>query len=203
MKLGGSYYVFEGVDGCGKTSQADMLQEALEKKHRIVIRVNEPDEHNPVGQLLRQLLKSGEHQIAHAALFLADRLMLQAEVIAPALQNDRSVISSRSFLSTLVYQQENWPLHDLIDMHRGLPVKPDYMIVLDMDPEEALKRVDDRIGHRECYERLDIQKRNRQRYLELMDDYRLHEMVTKTVALINATGTPEEVHQRITGVIGA
>jgi len=201
MKVNGAYYVFEGVDGCGKSTQADMLHRALNVDYHVAIRVNEPDEHNPVGRLLRQLLKSGEHKAAHAALFLADRLVLQNETIAPALSINHTVISSRSFLSTLVYQQENWDLSDLIVMHRILPVKPDYLFVLDMDPEEALKRVDGRVGQRECYERLDIQKRNRQRYLDLMDDFRLHEMVSGTVTLIDGSGTPNEVHQRILGVI--
>lgn len=182
------YYVLEGIDGSGKTTQADRYPGC-------VMRVTEPDEHNPVGRLLRKILKSGEHPNAHAALFLADRLILQHETVGPLLERGHTVVSDRCFLSTLVYQQENWPLEYLFSLHRALPIKPDHLIILDLEPEESQKRINTR-GQLECYEQLDILKRNRQRYLELARDYRMQQMVGK-ITVVDASGTPDQVAELI------
>lgn len=190
------YIVLDGIDGCGKDTQADLLKEVLETVSP-VLRINEPYEKNPVGVILRKLLKSGEHQVAHPPLFLANRLALQYEVIIPALDEGFSIISARSFLSTLVYQQEHWSLNDLFSMHEVLPVQPDYLLILDLDPEEALKRVTSRSGEKECYERQDIQARNRRRYKDMIQDPRLQEMVSEDIVLIDASGSPLQVHKRI------
>jgi dTMP kinase len=137
-----------------------------------VLRVEEPYEKNPFGQLLRKLLKTGGHPESHAALFLANRLALQHEVILPALAEGRPVISCRSFLSTLVYQQEQWPLDWLYALHTKLPVQPTHLVVLDVDPKTSAERIDLRTNV-EVYEQRDILERVRQRYLNLLDDARL------------------------------
>lgn len=172
------FVVFEGCDGSGKSVQADMLTMLwTEFKDKEPIRVDEPDATNPIGKLLRECLKLGKFPESHAALFLADRMALHYGKILPALQAGRDVISSRSFLSTLVYQQEQWGdgagLDWMWDMHRMLPTKIDYLVILDVDPAEGMERVAGRSGVKEVYERLDIQTRNRQRYLKLVSDPRI------------------------------
>ena len=118
----------------------------------------------------------------------------------PQLARREPVICSRSFLSTLVYQQENWPLDWLFAIHSALPAVPDLIVILDLDPVTALERAHKRPGHSEYYERLDIQMRNRDRYLALADDKRLHDILAPRggkVKVINAEGTPEEIHKVI------
>ena len=144
------YVVFEGIEGSGKDTQANMLADAWAASGAIPLRVNEPDDQNPIGKLLRQFLAAGTSPKTHAALFLADRMALHHERILPAIEAGKSVISSRSFLSTLVYQQEQWPLDWLFDLHRTLPTQVDAFIILDVDPEEGLGRVDSR-GYRREY----------------------------------------------------
>lgn len=192
------YCVLDGVDGSGKDTQRDMLRDHLISQNQTVLTINEPDESNPIGRLIRQLLKSGEHPESHAPLFVADRIALQTTTIRPALDAGDSVLCARSFLSTLVYQQENWPLGWLYDLHKQLPIKPDFVFVLDIDPQEGLTRAQKRPGHMEYYEKLDVQKRNRDRYKALVNDSRLQEMLAPGKAiLIDASGTPEEVHKRV------
>lgn len=194
------YICIEGIDGCGKDTQVDMLVEAWKDAGRNPLRVNEPDETLPTGKLLRQLLKSGEYPETHAPLFVADRMALLTNKVAPALAAGRPVVSSRSFVSTLVFQQENWPLDWLLHLHAKLPVKADLIFILDLDPEVALGRVGSRGGHKEVYEKLDIMKRCRQRYLDIEDTPGLLAPWMTQYGMskvIPADGSPEEVFEQI------
>lgn len=165
-----SYILIEGVDGSGKDTQADLLVHRLEQQGENPLRVSEPCDDLPTGKLLRRLLKSGEHKEAHAPLFLADRMALHSSIVSPALADGQTVVSVRSFLSTLVYQQENWNLDWLIALHSQMAVKPNIIVWLDLNPNEGLNRVQLRGGAKDVYERLDIQTRNHERYSELLAD---------------------------------
>jgi dTMP kinase len=200
------YVCIEGIDGCGKDTQVDLLTAASRLIGCPVLRVAEPDSSLPTGQLLRQLLREGQLSLSHAALFLADRLALQQDKILPWYAagagdplDGRMVVSARCFLSTLVYQQEQWPLDWLFDLHREMPRKPDRILVLDLDPERAAERMIKRNIHSECYERLPTQIRNRQRYRELMADPRMQTLLAPhgKILLVDASGTVEETHQRV------
>ncbi len=72
------YCVLDGIAGSGKDTQRDLLAAWLLKhKNQNCLSLNEPDEANPIGQLIRKLLKSGELADSHAPLFVADRRALQ------------------------------------------------------------------------------------------------------------------------------
>jgi len=199
------YAVFDGIDGSGKDTQRDLLRIKLRThKDQTSLCLNEPDEANPIGRLIRQLLKSGELPESHAPLFVADRIALQTLTIGPALKAGDSVLCSRSFLSTLVYQQENWPLDWLFDLHRELPIKPDFVFILDIDPKESLERAQKRPGHMEYYEKLPIQERNRERYKALVDDSRLQDLLAPggKAVLLDASGSKWQVHKRVLEAMG-
>jgi dTMP kinase len=193
--------VLEGADASGKDKQSDILASFLSP----CLRISEPDPDLPTGKLLRQLLKTGEYDKAHAALFLADRLALQQSKVIP-WQKDHPegwVVSSRCFLSTLAYQQDQWDLTWLFDLHRHLLCKPNYILVLDLDPEVAAERMLQRNIHSECYERLPMQKRVRQRYRDLVDDPRVQALLAPQgkIILVDASGTIEETQQKIRSAI--
>lgn len=185
------YIALEGLDGCGKNLQIDLLTKVFSKAGISYLCVAEPDEDNPIGQLLRKCLKTGTCIPAHAALFLADRMTLIPEKIIPALNAGKAVISSRSFLSTLVYQQENWPSEWLESLHAQLQRKPDLIFILDVSPDEALKRIQMRAEGSEFYEKREILERTRKRYLEYAQEHPDHACV------INGNETPEKVHADI------
>jgi len=171
------YIAFDGPDASGKDTQADLLTEALRRHGHDPLRLNEPDVTLPTGALLRSLIKDGIYPESHAALFLADRLAVQHHRIIPALKAGRPVVSSRCFLSTLVYQQDQYDLDWLFEIHKALPVKLDHLFILDVDPKEAAERLNRRPTAPEYYERLDTQTRNRQRYLDLSRDPRMDQFV--------------------------
>ena len=200
------YYVVEGCDGAGKDVQADLLHSYLTRlaqlaKPAFPLRINEPNSDSPTGKLLRQCLRTGEYPKAHAAMFLADRMALQYGTIIPALQEGQDVVCVRSLLSTLVYQQEQWDLQWLFNIHRMMPANIDFLFILDVDPIEGLARVGKRSTDLEVYERLDIQERTRKRYHDLASDSRMQAFLTPgtgRIVVINTTGKSiEEVHAQI------
>lgn len=199
------HIVIDGIDGSGKDSQAGRLMSAWREQALDPVLVLEPDVEMPGGPEIRRLLKSGEHPSAQLGLFLANRMALQEAKVAPALAAGRPVVNVRSFISTLVYQQEQgWPLDWLFDIHRQLLCKPTHIIILDIAPEVALARTRKRPGPNEVYERLSTLTILRQRYLDLAKDPRLPPFLAESdgAYVIDALGTPEEVHARIIELLG-
>jgi dTMP kinase len=96
---------FEGVDGSGKSTQADLLAGHLRAAGRDVVLTREPGG-TPLGEAVRELLLGGEAMTpwAEAALFVAARAELVAEVIAPALDGGAWVVCDRFVDSSLAYQ---------------------------------------------------------------------------------------------------
>jgi dTMP kinase len=136
---------FEGVDGSGKSTQTELLQEWLQKEGRNVVTTREPGG-TPLGERVRELLLDGE-AIApwtEAALFVAARAELIDRVIGPALAEGSVVVCDRYLDSSLAYQ----------GIARGLGVErvlafnveairgilPDLTFLLLVDVDEARKR---------------------------------------------------------------
>jgi dTMP kinase len=136
---------FEGVDGSGKSTQADVLSDWLQKEGRQVVTAREPGG-TPLGESVRELLLDGEGMApwTEAALFTAARAELVDRVIGPALAGGADVICDRYLDSSLAYQ----------GVARGLGVErvlafnveairgilPDVTFLLLVDVDEARKR---------------------------------------------------------------
>src|SRR5262249_12713111 len=101
----GQLIALEGLDGCGKTTQAARIVEALRARHRDVVWTREPSD-GPIGRQIRELARRGEPMLAERelALFTDDRREHVARALAPRLAAGRSVITDRYFLSTVAYQ---------------------------------------------------------------------------------------------------
>jgi len=173
------YFVLDGPDGCGKSSQARGLCEWLREQGRAVLHVREPGS-TPVGEALRRLLLSpstGHLQpVSEALLFSAARAELVANVIAPAVQNGTVVVAERCYLSTIVYQglalsrspgtalDSDWLLDLTRRVHGAL--LPDTVFVLDVPAIVAKarrrSRTEDRIEARGA----DYHERVRQGFLQ-------------------------------------
>ncbi|MFL5910379.1 MAG: dTMP kinase, partial [Gaiellaceae bacterium] len=96
---------FEGVDGSGKSTQAELLRDALAADGREVVLTREPGG-TEVGERVRELVLNGPDMTpwAEAALFAAARAELVATVIRPALERGADVIADRYVDSSLAYQ---------------------------------------------------------------------------------------------------
>jgi dTMP kinase len=137
---------FEGLDGSGKTTQAELLHTFLIDRGDDVVLVREPGG-TPLGEEIRALLLRGPAMTswAEAALFAAARAELAQAVIRPALDRGAQVVCDRYLDSSLAYQ----------GVARGLGIEPvlalnvllvgdllpDRTFVLGVEPEEAARRV--------------------------------------------------------------
>jgi dTMP kinase len=147
----GIFITFEGMDGCGKTTQIHRLARRLRSGGRTVLETAEPGG-TEIGAKIRQiLLDSKNHALvptAEVLLYFACRAQNVDEWITPALSRDEIVLSDRFTDSTLVYQgcgrglgAETVLTLDRIAC-RGL--KPDLTLLIDIDPETSLARAEAR-----------------------------------------------------------
>ncbi|HHW09948.1 MAG TPA: dTMP kinase [Firmicutes bacterium] len=100
------YIAFEGIDGCGKTTQAKLLVQRLQKLGHAALYTREPGA-TRLGMVLRQLLLNEEGRMAwetEVLLMAADRAQHINEVVKPALEQGTIVVSDRSIYSSLAYQ---------------------------------------------------------------------------------------------------
>ena len=143
---------FEGIDGCGKSTQARMLAERLRAAGREVVLTREPGG-APGAEEIRALVLTGDpgrwSAETETALFTAARRDHLEKTIRPALARGATVVTDRFADSTRVYQgATRGDLRGLVDkLHDALiGVEPDVTLVLDIDPQDALPRGMARLG---------------------------------------------------------
>jgi dTMP kinase len=142
------FITFEGLDGSGKSTQAQLLAAALAADGREVVATREPGG-TELGERVRELLlDEGEvSPWAEAALFAAARAQLVEEVIAPAVERGADVISDRYLDSSLAYQgiARGLGLERVLELnlHAVQGLLPDRTFLLLVDPQESARRVGD------------------------------------------------------------
>ena len=139
----------EGIDGCGKTTFIKELSSRLNKKFELTI-TKEPGD-SALGTYLRQILQEQPIAITSKAeylLFAADRAQHTTEIIEPALKKKHIIISDRMGDSSVVYQgfARGLDTHmiDQINIWAMNGIKPDIIFYLKLDPQKAVKRIQDR-----------------------------------------------------------
>ncbi len=205
----GRFITFEGIDGCGKTTQFRMLARWLRDHGRDVVETVEPGG-TSIGQQIRRILldpaNAEIHPRAELLLYFASRAQNVEQVIRPALDAGRTVLCDRFTDSTLVYQGcgrglDTEVVRDLDRIAcRGL--KPDVTFLIDIDLETSLaraKRRNERTGPSES--RIDeesaaFHERVRQGYLALA------KAEPDRIVVIDGTAGISEVGQRIRGALG-
>ena len=140
------FITFEGIDGCGKTTQSHRLAGALRAAGYDVVHTREPGG-SPGAEEIRALILSGEADRWSAEteilLFTAARRDHLERVIEPALARGAFVICDRFADSTRVYQgAARASLRETVDRLHSLMIgrEPDLTIILDIDPDTALTR---------------------------------------------------------------
>lgn len=173
------FITFEGIEGCGKTTQINCLASFLKKIKQPFLLTREPGG-TKLGEKIRQILLTDEEQIdpwVELFLYLADRVQHYRQVIEPALQEGKIVLCDRFFDATLAYQGfgRRLDLNWIEEIHlRSLgQIKPDLTFLLDLPAEEGLKRAWQRLAvaknkeDRFEKESLDFHRRVREGYLFL------------------------------------
>ena len=117
------FITFEGIDCCGKSTQARQLATRLEESGREVLMLREPG-NTRLSEHVREILLNKQYtemnERTELLLFAASRAQLVAEVILPALADDKIVICDRFYDSTVAYQGygRQLPLEDIIHINR-------------------------------------------------------------------------------------
>ena len=140
------FVTFEGLDGCGKTTQATLLAETLRDEGVDVVSTREPGG-TPLGEAIRDLVLHGDHVApwAEAALYVAARAQHVDHVIRPALERGATVICDRYLDTSVAYQGAGRGLgvDTILDLNLlavgGLV--PDRTVLVEIDVETALARV--------------------------------------------------------------
>jgi dTMP kinase len=139
----GLLIAFEGVDGCGKSTQLQRLAKRLRQAGCELTTTGEPTG-GPTGQKIREMARSGEALDPNEELrwFVEDRRVHVAETIEPALRAGRLVLTDRYYLSTVAYQGARGLDYEAIhrDSEAEFPI-PDLIVLLEMEPRRALERV--------------------------------------------------------------
>ncbi len=193
----GRFITFEGGDGVGKTLQTRRLTETLTARGQRVLLTREPGG-APGAEDIRELIVTGDpgrwSPLAEAMLVFAARAEHVARTIRPALDAGTWVICDRFTDSSMAYQGYGrglgeGPIHTL---HGLLGIDPDLTLVLDIDEKTGLERASLR-GGADRFERMGAEFHNRVRTA-------FHDIARANpdrCTLIDATGTPDDVHARI------
>lgn len=143
----GLFITFEGADGCGKTTQMDLLANFLENKGYDIILTREPGAKG-LGEKIREILLNYDGEVSdrcESFLFLADRAQNIDTIVKPAVNSGKIVLCDRHIDSTVAYQGYGRGLDlDRINMLNNLAVngvKPDLTFVFDIDVETSMHRV--------------------------------------------------------------
>lgn len=193
----GRLLALEGIDGCGKSTQVAALAATLRRAGHDVVVTREPTD-GAVGRRIRELARSGSRTPPEEELdrFVEDRRAHVAEVIRPALEASRLVVTDRYFLSTVAYQGARGLDADAIlaESEAEFPV-PDLAILLEIEPALALERVGARGGMPEpAFERGEFLERVAANYAALVRGY---------VARIDARGSEDVVHAAVVECVRA
>jgi dTMP kinase len=168
----GRLIAFEGVEGAGKSTQVELLRQALEKAGRRVVTTREPGG-TPLGEQVRSILLDPASALdarTETLLFAAARAQLVAQVIRPALERAEVVLCDRYLDSSLAYQGAARGLGlEPVAAINGFATEgllPDLVVLLRVDPAEGLAR---QRGGRDRIERQDLEFHQRvaQGFLDL------------------------------------
>ena len=192
----GLFITFEGADGCGKTTQLNLLKDYLIKKGYDVVVTREPGAKG-LGEKLREILLNYDGEVSdrcESFLFLADRAQHIDQIVNPAIEQGKIVLCDRHTDSTVAYQGYGRGI-DLkeIKMLNDIAVngtKPDLTYVFDVDIETSMARVGttkDRMESAGC----DFFNRVRLGYIEIADSDPLR------VKVINSADSIENVFKNV------
>jgi dTMP kinase len=200
------FITFEGIDGCGKSTQIAIFEAMLKERGISPVITQEPGG-TKIGEAIRKILLDVENiqliPLTELFLYEADRAQHVSEVIKPALKAGKWVVCDRYFDATTVYQgvvlghQEK--LIEQLNLEASLHIEPDITFLLDCPAEVGLKRIETRRmnNEKDRFERktLDFHTKIRYGYLALANKN------NKRFKIIDSTLSRDRVASKIREVI--
>ncbi len=206
----GLFITFEGIEGCGKTTQLEKVYEWLQSLNFSVVKTKEPGG-TKIGKKIRSLLLNPDskdmNSLTELFLYSADRAQHIREIITPVLDKDNIVLCDRFSDATKAYQGYARKIDiNLIEQLNTLAtsgLKPDLTLLFDLDPETGLQRArkrnktndkDDMEGRFER-EDLPFHRRVRRAYLKIAENN------PERFKVISADNTAEEIFKNSKSIL--
>lgn len=198
----GLFITFEGADGCGKTTQINLLKNYLINNGYNIILTREPGGKG-LGEKLREILLNYNGEVSdkcEAFLYLADRAQNIDITIKPALETGKIVLCDRHTDSSVAYQgygrmQDIEQIKKLNQLATG-SLQPDLTIVFDIDVETSMQRVGKEKDRMESAG-TDFHNRVRHGYLELA------KQEPERIKVVDATKSIEKIHQEVIELVNS
>jgi len=194
------FIVFDGIDGCGKTTQVWKLVKYLFglSKYVHVLVTREAYKDREIRKFLKQN-ESEEKAEKLAELFINDRKEHVEEIIKPMLEKNVVVISDRYKYSTIAFQAaQGIEVDRLIKMHENMLI-PDFVFILDTPVETAFKRMQEKIIQKEqklaenkFEENSELLEKVRQNYLQMPKFF-----PNEKIIIIDGSKTIEEIFEEV------
>ncbi len=199
-KFSGRFIVLDGPDGCGKSTQTQLLIEWLQKEDVSTISFRDPGD-TDIGEKIRQILLNPEHDAmdtrTELLLYMAARAQLWAEKISPALEANQCVVLDRWLSSTCAYQgfAGGFGMEKVIKIATDCleRVWPDLTIILDVDLQTASGRLDSQLDRME-QKGDSYHQRVRKGFLQLAKQQ-------ENFLVVNAAADIETVHKKVIDVV--
>lgn len=195
----GKFIVLEGIDGSGKSSQIGPLVARLEGLG-LRCRADREPTGGPVGSLIRQIFTgrvTADNRVI-AALYAADRidhLVNEVDGLCAAIDSGITVVGDRYYFSSYAYQSVDVGMDWVVQANSisaGL-LRPTLTVFLDVPVETALERIRKNRFVEEIFDHEDRLRRTRELYFQAFE--RLKDV--ENVAVVDGTGSPEQVAERI------
>lgn len=196
----GLFITFEGADGCGKTTQIDLLAKFLENNGYDILLTREPGAKG-LGEKIREILLNYDGEVSdrcESFLFLADRAQNIDTIVKPAVNNGKIVLCDRHIDSTVAYQGYGRGLDlNRINMLNNLAVngvKPDLTFVFDIDIETSMQRVGK--------EKDRMEKSGKEFFNKVREGYlSIAKLEPDRVKVIDASRSIEEISKNVIDII--
>ena len=203
--MAGAFITFEGIDGCGKSTQLRLLASELRVRGLEIVTTREPGG-TTLGQRLRAALLDVEEQVdplAELLVFAADRAHHVRTLLLPALETNQIVLSDRYADATAAYQGagrgfEPKLIQDIVQLATG-GLMPDLTLLFDLSVAESAVRTRRRVASKTT-DRLDSEDaefhtRVRNAYLEIAKSE------PERFRVIDARGSVQETHQTVMDIV--
>lgn len=192
----GKFIAFEGLDGSGQTTQANLLKEYLIKNGSEVILTKEPTESSEAGKEIKKVLEKEKiiSLIKLQILFAEDREWHQKNRVEPALRKEKIVITDRSQFSSFAFGAASGvDLNYLFSLNEKF-IEPDVVILLKVSPKICLGRIQKRGEKETLFEKEKQLKKVWKVYEKLAKKF-------KNIVMVNGEKSIEEIHEEIKKII--